>query len=103
MGNLSQKISTGLSQQLIPITGWMTGLQHFAKNTVRIIFAFAGAFGALVIHPGIYDHLALSVVAKENPILLEKLGTEPMFVISTKRVALSVLRPGWILGNNLKP
>ena len=67
-------------QQLTPIIGWVTALQHFAKNAVSVIAAFKGTFGLPVIDPSKNNHLAGSVVTKKQAVLLKKFGPEPMFV-----------------------
>lgn len=39
---------------------------------------------------------------EEQPVLLEVLGPEPVFVLVAERVAPAVLGPGGILGNHLE-
>ncbi len=68
----------GLCQQLIPVVGWMTALQHLAKHAVGIVATVVGALGVVVIDPGEHDHFSAGVVPKKEAILLEKLCAKPM-------------------------
>jgi hypothetical protein len=42
------------------------------------------------------------VVSKKQAVLLEKLGSEPVLVVITERVALSVLLPRRVLRDDIK-
>ena len=54
------------------------------------------------IHPGLDDHLARSVIAKEQPVLLQEFGTKPVLAVFPEGVALSVLGPSRILRNDFE-
>ncbi len=71
----------GLCQQLIPVVGWMTALQHLAKYAVGIVATFVGALGVVVVDPGGHDYFGAGVVSKKKTVLLEKLCAKPVFAI----------------------
>jgi hypothetical protein len=56
----------------------------------------------IVINPTKDDDAGFSVVAKEEPILLEKLGPEPIFVFGAEGITLAIFRPLWILRDDIK-
>lgn len=66
------------------------------------VTTLVGAFGALIVHPRENDHFARRVIAEEQPVLLEELGTKPMFVVVAQRVALPVFGSRRILWDHLK-
>src|SRR5690554_2806243 len=91
-----------LFQQLIPIIGWVTTVQHAPEHLIRIGFAVVSTFGICIIHPGQNDDLACRVIAEKQPVLLKKFYSEPMLVLIAKRAPLAVFRACWILRNDLK-
>ena len=99
-----QAIALGarLGKELIPFIWRMAALQHFPEYSIGIIVALVGALGVFVVNPCKDDHLAWSVIAKEESVLLKKLGTKPMPVAFTNGIALSVFRSSRILRNNFK-
>ena len=78
-----------------PATGlrWVTAFQHFVEHPIGVVTALVGALGALVIDPCEHDHLAQCVVTEEKPVLLKKLGSEPVLVIVTEGLALGLALP----------
>jgi hypothetical protein len=66
-----------LSQQGSPIIGRLAAFQHAAKYPIRIIAAFIGVPGILIIHPGKKQPLARRMEAREQPVLLKKRGAPP--------------------------
>lgn len=86
-----------LSQQGSPIIGRLAAFQHAAKYPIRIIAAFIGALGILIIHPCKNQQLARRMEAKEQPVLLKKLGAPPMLVLIAKRAALPIFCAGRVL------
>ena len=92
----------GLVQQLIPVVRRMSALEHFAKDAVGIVAAFAGSLGVVIIDPSVDDHLGRSVVPKKQPVLLKKFGAKPVFPIIAQRAPLSVFSPGGVLRDDIK-
>ena len=86
-----------LSQQGSPIIGRLAAFQHAAKYPIRIIAAFIGMPGILIIHPGKNQQLARRMEAKELPVLLKKLGAPPMLVLIAKRAASPIFCAGRVL------
>ena len=64
--------------------------------------ALVGALAAFVVDPDIDDGLAGGVEAEEQPVLLEELGAEPVFVAVAEGVALAVFGAGGVLRDDLK-
>ena len=77
----------GLGQQLVPFVRRVAALQHLA---------------VLVIDPGEHDQLARCVIAEEEPVLLEELRPQPVFVIVAQRGAMAELRSGRVLRNDVE-
>lgn len=77
----------GLGQQLVPFVRRVAALQHLA---------------VLDIDPGEHDQLARCVIAEEEPVRLEELRPQPVFVIVAQRGAMAELRSGRVLRNDVE-
>ncbi len=77
-------------------------LQHLREYRVGVGAAPTGAFGLVVVHPGEHHDLGRGAEAKEEPVLLEKLGAAPVLPLRPKRVALLEPLIGWVSGNVLE-
>ena len=56
----------------------------------------------VIVDPCIDNDFALLVITEKQPVLLEELGTEPVFVLVTQSGALAIIRSGRILGYDLE-
>ena len=84
------RFGAGLGEELIPIVRGLPAFQHLAEDPISIIAAFVSAPGALVIDPSVKDYFGRRVIPKKQSVLLEKLGTKPVFVVFPKSYASSV-------------
>src|SRR5450432_1587969 len=91
-----------MSQQLVPVVRRILVLEHAAEGAIGVGTALVCALGIFVVDPCVDDDAALSVVAKEQPILLEELRPKPMLVFIAERCALSILGASRVLRNDLK-
>jgi len=80
----------------------MPAFLNLANDPAGVVTAFVGSLGVFVIHPGVDDHLAWGVAAKEQAVPLEEPGPEPVFVIVAERASLAVLRPRRILRDDIE-
>lgn len=60
------------------------------------------ASGVIVVDPRVHDHPARGVIAKEQPVLLEEPGPEPMLVFVTEPPTLAVLRSRRVLRHDIE-
>jgi hypothetical protein len=65
----------------------MAAFQHFAEHPISVVVAFISPLRVLIVDPHQYDDFAGCVIAKEQSVLLEKFGTEPMLVVSSVRIS----------------
>lgn len=73
-----------------------------AKDPVGVVAALVGAFRVVIVHARQHDNFTGCVVAKEQAVLLEELGAQPMLVVAAERVASAVLRPHWVLRDDVE-
>jgi hypothetical protein len=71
-------------------------------HSVGVVAAFVGALGIFMTHPDVDDQSAPGVIAEEQAVLLEELGSEPVLVIVTERPTLAVLRSRRILRDDIE-
>ena len=74
-----------------PVVWWMTALEHFLKNDIRITLAAGGSQRVFVINPGINDDLGFGVKPEKQPKPSPNLGPPPVPERRTHGVALPVL------------
>src|SRR5450755_768979 len=80
----------------------MTVLEHAAERAIGVRIAFIRALCIFVVDPGVDDDAALAVIAKEQPILLEELRPEPVFVFVAESCTLSILWSRRVLWDDLE-
>ena len=80
----------------------MAGFEHFAKYPICVFAAFVSSFGVFTIYPSEHDHLAGSVVAKKQSVLLKKLCKEPALVFVAESVSLSIFCPCRVLRDDIE-
>src|SRR6516162_1383006 len=92
----------GISDQCRPLVGRLAGGEHAPEHLIRIALATALTQAAFVIDPCVDDDARPAVIAEEQPEPTEELNPEPVPVRLTERVALTVLGPGRIGGDDLQ-
>ena len=80
----------------------MSAREHFSKHLVGVIAALIGTLGVVIINPRQDDYLAWAVVPEEQPILLKKLGTEPVLMFLAQCATLAVFGLARVLWDNVK-
>ncbi len=87
--------------QCIKTIRWVTAIQHGPEYRVGICSAVMGTQGFSVIHPCEHNHPGFALETKKQTVLLEELGTKPVFSIWTESFALSKYRASGVGGNVL--
>src|SRR5690606_22520937 len=93
---------SGRKRERIPVIRRIPSIQHLPEYTISIVVAFISALRVFIIDPRHHDDLAGCMVSKEQSVLLEEFGPEPMLVLVSQRSTLPIFRPSRILRDNLE-